>query len=310
MFSKKLILLCVAFLFWSASRANVQKKEQLEILDTIEHEDGLVFKTVNGRTLEMIYFKPQNATPSDTVPWMLFVHGGGWRGGNRYVILKASFQETLRELTDKGVAVFSIEYRLTRNGITAYDSVVDCKDAARFLLKNATTFNLDTERYGVMGGSAGGHLSLMTALGRDRDFPGGELLTGVTLNFKCVASYFPLSTMLNRDVLIGSRFEDPEALRHVLDGLFSEKQELARLLSPTEYLSSETQPILLLHGDADPTLDIKNSHYMMEVAEAKGAAVELLTVKNGGHNFSGDNISPNMSEVNEAAAQFILSHLK
>ncbi len=293
-----------------ASAVLAHKPAEKEILDSFKHQDHLVFKTVNGQKLNMLFFEPQNVKAGEKTPWMLYVHGGGWRGGNRYAPVKACFQNTVRELTENGVAVFSIDYRLTKNGITAYDSVVDCKDAARFLIHNAGQFNLDTERYGVMGGSAGGHLSLMTALGRDEDFKGDDALAEIPLDFKCVASYFPLTTMLNRDVLIGSRFEDPEVLRHVLDGLFSEKPELAKLLSPTEYLSKDTPPILLLHGDNDPILDIKNSHYMMEVAKEKGADVELFTVKNAAHSFGGKNISPSMDEINAASAQFILKHLK
>ncbi len=293
-----------------AGVVSAQKPAEQEKLDTFKHQKDIVYKTVDGRKLDMIFFEPQNVKPGQKTPWMLYTHGGGWRGGNEYAVLKAPFLETLSALTENGVAVFSIEYRLTRDGITAYDSVVDCKDAARFLLKNADKLNLDTQRYGVWGGSAGGHLSLMTALGKDKDFKGDEALAGTPLAFKCVASYFPLTTLVNRDVLIGSKFEDPEALRHVLNGLFSEKPELARLLSPTEYLSKVTPPILLLHGDKDPILDIKNSTYMMEVAKAKGADVQLFTVKNAGHSFSGKNISPSMAEINQAAARFILSHLK
>ncbi|MGJ8654428.1 MAG: alpha/beta hydrolase fold domain-containing protein [Opitutaceae bacterium] len=299
------VLVCI-----SLTVLNAQKPDEQEQLDAFATHDGIVYKNVNGKALDMIYFEPKNVKPGEKVPWMLHVHGGGWRGGNKYVVLKSSFNQSLKQLTDSGVACFSIEYRLAKNGVTAYDSVVDSKDAARFLLKNADKYNLDTERYGVWGGSAGGHLSLMTALGNNSDFIGETSLKDFQPDFKCVASYFPLTTLLNPDVLKGSRFEDPEALRHVLDGLFSEKPKLARLLSPTEYLSKDTPPILLLHGEKDPTLDIRNSQFMMEVAKEKGADVELLSVKNATHSFGGKNISPNIEEINEAATDFILSHLK
>jgi len=49
---------------------------------------------------------------------------------------------------------------------------MDCKDAERFLIKNAEKYGLDTKRVGVWGGSAGGHLSLMTALGPAKNCPG------------------------------------------------------------------------------------------------------------------------------------------
>ncbi|MDF7799255.1 prolyl oligopeptidase family serine peptidase [Pontiellaceae bacterium B1224] len=301
-------MLGVLLLGGISSVYGLTEAEQLK-LDAFQYEKGIVYKTVDGKNLDLVYFKPQNLKPGEKAPWMLFVHGGGWRGGNEYNILRPAFSGTLKTLTENGIACFSVKYRLTRNHLTAFDSVVDCKDAARFLLQHASTYNLDPERYGVWGGSAGGHLSLMTALGNDEDFTGDSALAGVPLQFKCVASYFPLTTLVNPDVLTGSKFEDPEVLRHVLDGLFSEKPELARLLSPTEYLTPETPPVLLLHGDKDPILSITNSLYMMAVAQEKGADVELLTVKNAAHSFGGKNISPSMEEVNELSAQYIIPRL-
>ncbi|MDF7809217.1 alpha/beta fold hydrolase [Pontiellaceae bacterium B12219] len=298
----------VLFAICSAPVFGQTDKEQ-QMLDSFQVEKGIVYKTVNGKKLELVYFKPQHLKAGEKAPWMLFVHGGGWRGGNKYNILRSAFSGTLKELTENGIACFTIDYRLTKNHITAFDSVVDCKDAARFLLKNASTYDLDPARYGVWGGSAGGHLSLMTALGKNEDFPGEAALADFSPNFTCVASYFPLTSLVNPEVLAGSKFEDPEVLRHVLDGLFSEKPELARLLSPTEYLSEASPPILLLHGDKDETLSITNSLYMMDVAEQNGADVELLEVRNAGHSFGGKHISPSMEEINETSAQFIISKL-
>lgn len=278
-------------------------------LASIEHDKPIVYKTVGGKELDLIHFKPQNRSEGKTSPWMLFVHGGGWRGGDKYNILNSAFVGTLKKLTDSGIACFTIEYRLTRNHSTAFESVVDCKDACRFLLKNASTYHLDTERYGVWGGSAGGHLSLMTALGKNADFEGDPALAAFTPKFKCVAAYYPLTSLVNPEVLKGSKFEDPSALLHVLDGPFAAKPKLARLLSPVEYLSPKSPPILLLHGNNDSTLSVKNSLYMKEVAIEKGADVELLIVKNAGHSFKGKGIVPSIDEINEASAEYIGSRL-
>jgi acetyl esterase/lipase len=302
---------CVSALVLSGCLSTVfgQKQAEQVILDTFQYEKGIVYKTVDGKKLDLIYFKPQNLKAGEKAPWMLFVHGGGWRGGNKFNVLRSAFEATLKQLTDHGIACFTIEYRLTKNHVTAFDSVVDCKDAARFLLKNADVYNLNSERYGVWGGSAGGHLSLMTALGHNEDFIGDSTLAEFFPDFKCVASYYPLTSLINPDVLVGSKFEDPEALRHVLDGLFSEKPELARLLSPTEYLTKNSPPILLLHGEKDPVLSIKNSLYMMDVAKTVGADVQLYKVKNAKHSFGGENISPSMEKINKASGDFIISKL-
>lgn len=302
---------CALALLWTGglSTAHGQTEAEQGKLDAFQVEKDIVYKEAAGKKLDFDYFKPQNLKAGEKAPWMLFVHGGGWRGGSKYNILRSAFSGTLKRLTEKGVACFTIEYRLTRDHSTAFDSVVDCKDAARFLLKNAAKYNLDPERYGVWGGSAGGHLSLMTALGHDKDFPGDPSLQKFPLRFKCVVSYYPLTSLVNPEVLAGSKFEDPSVLLHVLDGLFSEKPELARLLSPVEYLTEKSPPILLLHGEKDSTLSIKNSLLMIEVAKKKKADVELLTVKNAGHGFGGKNISPSMEEINKRSARFMISKL-
>lgn len=307
---KRFGICALAILFaLCVTEAYGQNDKEQRVLDTFEYEKGIVYKTVGSKQLDLIHFKPKNLRPGDKAPWTLFVHGGGWRGGSKLKVLRRAYLGTLRQLTDSGVACFVVAYRLTRNGTTAFDSVVDCKDAARYLLKNAATYNLDPNRYGVWGGSAGGHLSLMTALGKDADFPGDPNLAEPSLDFKCVASYYPLTSLINPEVLKGSKFEDPSALLHVLDGHFAEKPELARLLSPVEYLTKASPPILLLHGEKDPILSIKNSLHMLEFAKEKGADVELLTVKNAGHSFQGKNIAPTMDEINEASAKFMLSKL-
>lgn len=279
------------------------------IMDTFQYEKDIVYRTVDGKALSMVLFKPEHLKPGEKAPWMLYVHGGGWRGGNIYKIFKKPFLGTLQQLTENGIACVAIKYRLARGESTAYDSVVDCKDAARFLLKNAERYSLDPDRYGVWGGSAGGHLSLMTALGNDEDFLGDSTLVTFPLRFKCVASYYPLTSLVDPDVLEGSLFEDTSKLDHVLGGSFAEKPELARLLSPTEYLTKKSPPILLLHGERDQTLSVNNSLYMMEVAKKRGADVQLVAVKNAGHSFGGKGISPSIEKINETSAHFIISHL-
>ncbi|MBJ2175953.1 prolyl oligopeptidase family serine peptidase [Aureibaculum sp. A20] len=287
-----------------------QSPEEQEILDTFSHKKTVVYKSINGVELDMIIFYPEPAKVKKENPWMLHVHGGGWAGGSKYKVLRKSFLGTLRNLLDNGVVCATIEYRKARGTTTAYDAVVDAKDAARFLLENADEYKLDKNKYGIWGGSAGGHLSLVTALSKESDFKGDPKLSKYTLDFKCVASYFPFTSCINPDIRPNSIFEDKKLFVRLLGAPLEDKAELAKLLSPTELLEKKSPPILLLHGDKDTTLPIINSTYMMEVAKEKNADVELLTIKNAGHSFSGANISPSIQELNDYATKFILSHLK
>jgi acetyl esterase/lipase len=287
-----------------------QTAKEKGILKTFSNKVTVVYKTVDGVELDMIIFYPEPNKMKKKNPWMLHVHGGGWAGGSKYKNLRKSFVGTLRSLLDNGVVCVSIEYRLARGNSTAYDATVDAKDAARYLLKNAKKYKLDKKKYGVWGGSAGGHLSLVTALGKNSDFLGDPKLSKFSPKFKCVVSYFPFTSCVNPDIRPGSIFEDEKLFVRLLGAPLSEKLELAKLLSPTELLEKKSPPILLIHGEKDTTLPIINSIYMVEVAKKKNANVELLTIKNAGHSFNGSNISPSIESLNQYATDFILSYLR
>ncbi|NOR75596.1 MAG: prolyl oligopeptidase family serine peptidase [Draconibacterium sp.] len=242
---------------------------------------------------------------------MLYTHGGGWGGGSKYNIFRSGFNGTLKTLLDNGIVCATIEYRLTRVGKSnAYDCVIDCKDAARFLMHNAEKYSLDVNRMGVWGGSAGGHLSLMTALGDNKNFIGDKSLSSYNPKFVCVASYFPLTSFIETEYLKGSNFENPNRFISLLGGLLSDKENIARSLSPVELLKVDSPPILLLHGNKDDVLPIAQSINMVKVAKQVGADIKLLTVENAGHSFSGENISPSIERINQISADFILKELE
>ncbi|MFD2832625.1 prolyl oligopeptidase family serine peptidase [Gramella sp. AN32] len=307
---KNYTLILGLLLFYIPSMVSGQRLSEQEILDSFSHKETVVYKTIDDVELNMTIFYPDSVKIQDKNSWMMHVHGGGWSGGHKYNVLKKSFLGTLRSLVDNGVVGVTIEYRLARENTTAYDAVVDAKDAARFLLKNADQFKLDKKRYGVWGGSAGGHLSLLTALGKNADFKGDLELADFEPDFKCIVSYFPFTSCLNPELRPGSIFEDEKLFERLLGAPLEEKPELAKLLSPTEYLDTNSPPILLLHGDKDTILPIINSTYMVEVAKEKNSNVELLTIKNAGHSFNGNNISPSIKELNDYAFRFMRTHLK
>ena len=302
---KKNILFCLLF----QSFLYGQSLEVKELIETLNHKKDIVYKKVDGISLEMDIYYPDSAKLKKNNPWMLYVHGGGWRGGDRYKIFRKSFVGTLKSLLEKGVVCVTIEYRRTRGNSTAYDAVVDSKDAARYLLKNAQKYKLDTNKYGVWGGSAGGHLSLVTALGKNSDYNGDRTVATFFPNFKCVVSYFPATSLINPALVPGSLFENEESYHRILGDSLKNKQALAKLLSPAELLEKNSPPILLIHGDKDTVLPIINSTYFLEVAKENDANVELLVIKNAGHSFSGSHISPSMDDLNQYATNFILSHL-
>ncbi len=288
---------------------SAQTDKEIKILSRFKYEKDIIYKTVDGDTLDMILFLPMIKKRKKS-PVMLYTHGGGWGGGSKYNIFRSAFRASLKTLLDSGIACATIEYRLTRVGKSnVKDCVTDCKDAARFLMQNAEKYSLDVNRMGVWGGSAGGHLCLMTALGDNKDFVGDESLSNYDPQFLCVASYFPLTSFTKTELLRGSNFEKPKRFIPLLGGLLSEKENLARNLSPVELLKKDSPPILLIHGDKDNVLPISQSIHLKKVAKQLNANVKLIRVENAGHSFRGENISPSIEQINQEVAEFIFEKL-
>ncbi|MGL4465661.1 MAG: alpha/beta hydrolase fold domain-containing protein, partial [Planctomycetia bacterium] len=93
-------------------------------------------------------FTPEKAV--DPLPLVVWVHGGGWVGGDKSKNPAMIFLK-------HGYAVASINYRFSNHA--AYPAQIhDCKAAIRHLRANAEKYNVDPKRFGVYGASAGGHL--------------------------------------------------------------------------------------------------------------------------------------------------------
>jgi acetyl esterase/lipase len=94
---------------------------------------------------------------------LVAAHGGGWQLGDRKF-----YQNWGNYLAKHGYAVFAIEYRLMKPGLKTWPGVVgDCRAAVQFVRAKATDLGLDPERIGMIGDSAGAHLSALVALAGD-----------------------------------------------------------------------------------------------------------------------------------------------
>jgi acetyl esterase/lipase len=96
-------------------------------------------------------------------PVLVAAHGGGWQLGDRKF-----YRHWGNYLAKHGYAVFAIEYRLMKPGLGTWPGVVgDCKAAVQFVRARFGDLGLDPERIGMIGDSAGAHLSALVALAGD-----------------------------------------------------------------------------------------------------------------------------------------------
>src|SRR5262249_13672031 len=111
----------------------------------------VVFASPGGRDLRMDLYVPASARPAPVVIW---IFGGSWKFGSK------GFHVNLRRLTDYGIALAAIDYRLS--GTAKYPAQLeDCEVAVEWLRANGGRYGIDPREIGASGESAGGHLAAL-----------------------------------------------------------------------------------------------------------------------------------------------------
>jgi acetyl esterase/lipase len=281
-----------------------------------ERKLEVTYKQISGKDLKLDLYYP-TARRSAKCPVIVFTHGGGWAAGNRYKAASGTFATVFERLVREGFAVAPVTYRLAKaeSNVTIRDCVIDCKDAIRYLAKNSEELGIDPMRFCVKGDSAGGQIAQMLLLASPEQLPGDPSLAEVSYRMVAGVSWygpcdFEKMDLFNHDDRAG--FRDRFAPR-ILGGDSEASNRLARYreVSPINYLKKDSPPLLMIQGDKDTTIPVKHAYYMREKAEAIGAPVEIMIIKNAGHNWRkvDAEIEPTREQIVERTVKFFLDHL-
>lgn len=282
-----------------------------------ERELEVVYKNISGRDLKLdLYYPTDNR--SQKCPLIVYTHGGGWAAGSRYKAASGSFAIVFEQLVKQGFAVAPVTYRLAKkdSGIAMRDCIIDCKDAIRYLAKNSESLGIDPMRICVMGDSAGGHIAQMLLLTSPEQLPGDAALAEVPYRMVAGVSWygpcdFEKIDLFNHDDR--ADFRDRFAAR-ILGSDSGSKGKLARYreVSPINYLSKDSPPLLMIQGDKDTTIPVKHAYYMKEKSDAVEAPVEIMIIRNAGHNWRkvDADIDPSREAIVERTVKFFVDHLQ
>ncbi len=231
---------------------------------------NITYKVANGYEAKLDVYSVRNSPKPR--PTVVYIHGGGWTGGS-----KEGVALRLMPYLQLGMNVVNVEYRLARNSL-APAAVEDCRCALRWVIRNAERFGFDTSRLVVTGGSAGGHLSLMTgmlnaAAGLDNECPGDE-----ELKVAAIVNYYGITD-------VADLLEGPHQQRYAVTWLggMVNREAVARRASPLTYVRKGLPPILTIHGDADTTVPYVHATRLHAALKDKGVPNELLTIPGGKH---------------------------
>jgi acetyl esterase/lipase len=240
--------------------------------------NDIVYARIGDRALHMNLTLPPDA-PAKLHPAIIWIHGGGWCGGDHHADPTADFG-----LNGHGFVTGSMEYRLSQEA--KYPAQIqDCKAAIRFLRANAKHYGIDPNRIGVWGGSAGGHLvALLGTTGGINPLEGTEGNLGYSSRVQAVCDLFG-PTDFSESGMKGYIPAVVEMIDGLLGGPVNQHKGLARLASPVEFASKDDPPMLILHGDQDPLVPMSQSEELYTALKRMGADVTLVKVKHAGHGF-------------------------
>lgn len=212
-------------------------------------------------------YTPDVPGPHPTIVWF---HPGGWLAGDKAASMP------IWDWTERGYAVVAVNYRYAIAPHTVADVVDDARAAVDLVLDRHAEWNLDTERVGIYGFSAGGHLAAMLAhqgidvaaiaiAGAPTDF--GPLLDPAVPFFD------------------GNRGADVVASVRGLLGCVPSPDacdEIATSVSPAQ-LSPGSVDLLIVHGDRDHIVDVDQATRLHAHLVDQGATPTLVVVEGGGH---------------------------
>ena len=255
----------------------------------------VVYGRAAGEELRMDIYYPSNALTAH-LPVVMYIHGGGWKLGGKYMLASMPGPE---ELLRRGYLVVAIDYRLAPK--YKFPAMLDdVKEAVRYLRANAPVYNLDTHHIGVMGDSAGGHLAALLALTATNSEPGGEE------DFSRVQAVVDLYGPT--DFTTGDMHADRTTIKLLKDvfGATGADDPVLKRASPVTYVTSNAPPFLILHGDRDGMVDIKQSVELKTRLKAAGDDATFVTITNYAHGYTplGRRSSPNNAELSKMVADF------
>lgn len=236
--------------------------------------------------------------PDTDGPWpvVLFLHGGGWRDGDKSQLNSSEVAKLLNPL---GYVVASANYRLYPDA--RFPAMIeDVKCAVRFMRANAAKYSLNTDHIVAWGVSAGGHLAaLLGTTDASQGWDVGEHLEQSSKVQAVVDIAGP------SDLTLGFK---TVGLRNAALNAFGIDKQLRIAGSPVTYASAGDASFLILNGDKDPLIPIEQGQAMYNSLLQAGVTAQLVIVKNGVHNLSAydkNPTSPSQDELRQIILDFI-----
>ncbi|MGV3657004.1 MAG: prolyl oligopeptidase family serine peptidase, partial [Chitinophagaceae bacterium] len=224
-----------------------------------------------GDRQKMDIYQPAGRS-KETTKAIVLIHGGSWTSGNK-TDLTAYVDSFKKRMPD--LAIININYRLAGNGVTLAAAEQDVKAAIEAIAGSAGEWGINKDAIGMLGVSAGAHLALLHAYKQTSP-----------VGIKAIVDFFGPTDLV-------TMYQQPwhplvTLLLNMATGTTPDADmEMYRNLSPIQFVTAQSPPTLILHGDADEVVAVSQSIALKAKLDAAGATSQMQVYEREGHGWYG-----------------------
>lgn len=255
--------------------------------------EDVIYGRKFGTALTMDVFTPKE-TPNRAA--VIFVVSGGWFSAH-----EAINQGFVTPLVNKGYTVFAVVHG-SQPRFTIPEAISDLHRSIRFIRSKADEFHIDSNRFGIIGGSAGGHLSLMMGTSGQPENPQAkDPVDRHSSRVQAVACFYPPTDFLNWGepgvVALGTGplgwlpapfdFVENDTKTKRFERITDEEKlkKIGQEISPITHVSADDPPTLIIHGDADKVVPIQQANIFIDKLKEHKIPCELVLRPGAGHGW-------------------------
>lgn len=214
---------------------------------------------------------------------IILIHGGGWSSGDKADL--TPFVDTLKRRLP-GYAIFNINYRLaagTTNFFPTQEN--DVKAAVEFIYGKRNDYNI-SDKYVLLGNSAGGHLSLLQAY---------KYISPVKI--KAVVDFYGPTDLVDMYNNPASIFASPAALASVVGATPASNPVIYQQSSPINFVSAQSPPTIILQGGADILVSPSQSSTLKSRLQTAGVIHQYVFYLTENHGWTGSNLTDSFDKI-------------
>lgn len=262
----------------------------------------VTYKTSDSIDHKLDIYLPEKSNKK--FPVLIFLHGGGWIGGDKAFPEKYYMNDFILKFVQNGYAVVSVNYTLLDKKTNFPKPVEDSKEAVRWIRANADKYNFDDKNIGIWGASAGAQIGMVAAYSNDDQFSENSNFPNYSAKVNYFIDYFGPSDLnkllrteeagfkififklifpkiykMRNDMIRGFTTKDiKEQKQEAIDGL--------KVYSPVTYINQNSVPTLMIHGNKDRIVPFSQSEILKKKLDENNVKNELIPIDKGDHGLN------------------------